>query len=73
MRCTHLLRNALFAGAVLATMPGCLSLGGKTVYSSETPQTSERLSALEARVGVLEQVIAGKTAPASRPPIEPVH
>jgi hypothetical protein len=57
----------LFAAAILATIPGCLSLGGKTVYSTDSPQTADRLSALENRVGVLEQAVAGKPAPPNMP------
>jgi hypothetical protein len=61
MRCGRRLLNALLV-AVVAMLPGCLSLGGKTVYSSESPQTANRLSALEDRVSVLEQAVAGRPA-----------
>jgi hypothetical protein len=55
-------------GIVIATMlPGCLSLGGKTVYSNESPQTSDRLSALENRVSILERAVAAQPVPPGTP------
>ena len=41
---------------------GCLSIGGKNYTSQENPQTGHRLSALENRVGVLEQAMLGAPA-----------
>ena len=58
MRCKHLGIHVLLGIAVWTTVPGCLSLGGTTY--SDSPQTSERISALENRVGVLEQAVNGK-------------
>jgi hypothetical protein len=49
------------------TLPGYLRLGGKMVYSNESPQTNDRLSALENRVIVLEQAV-GNRQPAQNPP-----
>jgi hypothetical protein len=69
MRRHHHLRNALLTIAI-ATLPGCLSLGGKTVYTSDSPQTADRVSALETRVSLLEQAVTGKSPPASVP-VEP--
>ncbi len=73
MRLRHQRTIALFAAAILTMLPGCLSLGGKTIYSAESPETSERLAALERRVGHLEQAVMGNPAPASVPgrPVEP--
>lgn len=64
---------ALLGAAILTMLPGCLSLGGKTIYSAESPETSERLAALERRVGQLEQAVMGNPAPANVPgrPLEP--
>ncbi len=59
MRNQHRLIGALAAGAVLLSATGCLSLGEKTVYSSESPETSKRIAALEARVGILEHTELG--------------
>ncbi len=39
----------------LVTATGCLSLGGKTTYVHEKPETAGRLTALETRVSALEQ------------------
>lgn len=41
--------------SLLFTTTGCLSLGGKTTYVHEKPETAGRLSALETRVSALEQ------------------
>jgi hypothetical protein len=70
MRCVRGLFNASLV-IIAVTLPGCLSLGGKTVYSNESPQTANRLSALEDRVSVLEQAIAGRS-PAPSPPNHPI-
>ena len=70
MRRSHQRMIALFAAALLTTICGCLSLGGKTVYTSDSPQTADRLTALEARVSVLEQAIAGRSAPPPNRPVE---
>lgn len=47
----------LTAAAALPAMVGCLSLGGKTTYVTESNADSERISSLETRVGVLEQAV----------------
>jgi hypothetical protein len=73
MRNSHRWSFASFATLVAATLPGCLSLGGKTVYTSETPQTSDRLSALERRVSILEQAVGGKPAPPVPPSLPSEH
>jgi hypothetical protein len=49
----------LFFAVVLLTLAGCLSLGGKTTYTTESPETKERINALETRVGVLERAVIG--------------
>jgi hypothetical protein len=58
---------ALFAVVVFMSAPGCLSLGGKTVYTTDSSETGNRISALESRVTILEQAVAGRSAPATRP------
>ena len=52
--------RAAFACVMLLTVlllatTGCLNLGGRTTYVQETPETKSRLTALETRVGALEQ------------------
>ena len=59
------LLNAIFAIALAAALPGCLSLGGKTVYTTDSPETSDRIAALEKRVSALEAVTG------TRPPVPP--
>jgi hypothetical protein len=58
----------LLAGALLLLAAGCLSLGGKTTYVQESPETATRLSSLEARVSALELSLGGAPSPASAPP-----
>jgi hypothetical protein len=57
----------LLAIVLAAALPGCLSLGGKTVYTGDSPQSAERMSALEQRVSVLEQAVGSRQA-APNPP-----
>ena len=64
MRYRHLLAQAVL-GTIILAMSGCLSLGGTTY--SESPKTTERISSLENRVGVLEQAVSGRPASASMP------
>jgi hypothetical protein len=69
MRCGRGLLNA-FLVVIAVTLPGCLSLGGKTVYSNESPETTDRLTALEKRVNILEQAVTGRAtmpAPSTHP------
>jgi hypothetical protein len=47
----------LLSAAALPMTVGCLSLGGKTTYVTESSADSERISALETRVGILEQAV----------------
>ena len=65
-RKSHLLICAL---ALLTA--GCLSLGGKTTYVQENPETATRLSSLEARVSALEHALSGPPSPAAAPPSFP--
>jgi hypothetical protein len=71
MRSSHRWIHAFLATVVVAMLPGCLSLGGKTVYTNDSPQTTDRLSSLEKRVSILEQAVAGRPAPPT-PPDRPV-
>jgi hypothetical protein len=55
-------RNLLFmflCGCLLQT--GCLSLGGRTTYVQEKPETAGRITALETRVTALEQALSTGT------------
>ena len=45
----------LMTSALVACLPGCLNLGGRTTNVHDNPQTNGRLSALETRVSALEQ------------------
>ncbi len=49
----------------LLPLAGCLNLGGKTTHVHETPETKSRLSALETRVGALEQAFSTTGIPTS--------
>ena len=63
-----------FACFGLLTLTGCLSLGGRTTYTSESPETKAQINALETRVSVLERVVLGATPPGSmRHPDRPVQ
>ena len=53
----------MLAVAMLAPSVGCLSLGGKTTYVTEGPETTTRINALESRVSALEQML-GRPSPA---------
>jgi hypothetical protein len=59
--------HALLSVVLATCLPGCLSLGGKTVYTNESPETNERLTALESRIGVLEQAVGNRQAAPSPP------
>lgn len=61
MLCKHL-SGVLVLAATLSSS-GCLAIGGKTY--SESPETSARLSALEARVGTLEHAFSAVHSPPS--------
>jgi hypothetical protein len=41
--------------AVAVSQSGCLSLGGRTTYVQEKPETLGRITALETRMSALEQ------------------
>jgi hypothetical protein len=72
MRYQHRLTGALFAGLMSLSSAGCLSVGGKT-YTTESPslETTQRISALETRVGVLERALLAAPQPAGAPvPLE---
>jgi hypothetical protein len=43
--------------ALAFPMSGCLSLGGKTTHVHDNPDTLQRISGLEQRVGILEQAL----------------
>jgi hypothetical protein len=45
---------------------GCLSIGGKTYTSDPSPETQNRIAAVEKRVGVLEQAVFGAAPLGSR-------
>jgi hypothetical protein len=62
----HRFAGALFAAFILLATAGCLSVGGKT-YTTDSPDTDKRLSALETRVGVLERALIGVQVPAGAP------
>jgi hypothetical protein len=47
----------LFASLSVASS-GCLSLGGRTTYVQEKPETLARVTALETRVSALEQAVS---------------
>jgi hypothetical protein len=66
----HFLRTQyLLASALALLTAGCLSLGGKTTYVQESPETATRLSSLEARLSALEQALSGAPSPAVPSPI----
>ena len=52
-------RKLLLALCVLALplVTGCLSLGGRTTHVHDNPDTAQRISLLEHRVGTLEQAL----------------
>jgi len=56
----------LLAGAVVCGAGGCFSLGGRTTYVQQSPETDSRLRALETRVAALEQAF---TTRAATPPL----
>jgi hypothetical protein len=64
-------KRTLLAGAPLLLAAGCLSLGGKTTYVQESPETATRLSSLEARVSALELTLSGHAPAPSTPPTFP--
>jgi hypothetical protein len=57
--------------AIILLTAGCLSLGGKTTYVQESPETATRLSSLEARVSALELSLSGPPSPATALPSFP--
>jgi hypothetical protein len=63
-------RTAILAiPCVLLPTVGCLSLGGKTTYVQESAETGSRMTALETRVGILEQAVSnGPLATIAPPP-----
>jgi hypothetical protein len=67
MRSRQFSINALLTIVIAVSLPGCLSLGGKTVYTSDSPQNAERMSSLEQRVSVLEQAVGSRQAAPSPP------
>ncbi len=67
MRRRHRLLSAMLLVTALSATVGCLNLGGKTTYVSENPETNERLTLLETRVGVLERAVLGNPAPVGAP------
>jgi hypothetical protein len=57
-------------GMALATsLTGCLSLGGRTTYVQEKPETLGRITALETRVSALEQAYVRDPSCEVLPPI----
>jgi hypothetical protein len=72
MSLRDLLRNRyLLVCALVLLTAGCLSLGGKTTYVQENPETTVRLSSLESRVSALEHALSGPPSPAAAPPSFP--
>jgi hypothetical protein len=67
MRRHLILFQSLLAVVLALALPGCLSLGGKTVYTSDSPETNERISSLESRISVLEQAVGTRQAAPSPP------
>jgi hypothetical protein len=57
----------LFVG-VFGITGGCLSLGGKTTFVGDSPETDAKIASLEARIAALEQALAGGQ-PAASPPV----
>jgi hypothetical protein len=57
----------LLVVSVLGMAGGCLSLGGKTTFVSDSPETEAKIAALEARIAALEQALAGGQ-PVAPPP-----
>lgn len=53
---------------LLLSATGCLSLGGKTTYVQESSETASRISALETRVGILEQAVLNGPSTTIVPP-----
>ena len=52
---------------IAAANTGCLSIGGRTYTSEAQPETQNRITALETRVGALEHALLGTAAtPAGR-------
>jgi hypothetical protein len=61
--------------AQLTWASGCLNIGGKsyTTTSTDWSQANDRLSALEGRVGALEQTVYGQQPPPLAAPRESVQ
>jgi hypothetical protein len=57
----RLIQYAAAVAWLLAGTTGCLSLGTKTTHVHDNPETETRISALERRVGTLEQALSGGT------------
>jgi hypothetical protein len=60
--------------ALFPTMTGCFSLGlgERTTYVQESPETLQRISSLESRLGVLEQTFhAGPITIQPQPQLQP--
>jgi len=69
-----LARNLLAVVGLAAALPsltGCLSLGGRTTNVNDNPDTSRRISALEARISGLEQILrpANLSVPSDQQPV----
>jgi hypothetical protein len=67
----RLTKRHLLACALAPLTAGCLSLGGKTTYVQESPETATRLTSLEARVSALEQTLSGPPLPNAASPSFP--
>jgi hypothetical protein len=66
------LHRIVAAAALAVSLPGCLNLGGRTTIVQEKPETLGRITALETRVGALEQaVVVGHGAEHLPTPAEP--
>jgi hypothetical protein len=64
-------RSMALVGAMtigLVCNVGCLSIGGKTYTTQQDPRIEQRVTALEMRVGALEQAATGFPAQATMPP-----
>jgi hypothetical protein len=57
--------------ATVALISGCLSLGTKTTYVQESPETKSRIDSMEQRIGALEQMLLRDGAVLQNPAAAP--
>jgi hypothetical protein len=70
LRTYRLLIGIVFV-ASLALVSGCLSLGTKTTYVQESPETKNRIEAMEQRISALEQMMLKDGAVLQNPTAPP--